>query len=123
MAHHGHEVAFATGLNLEHAEATLDVVEGDALDRARERLDRRASLDLSRPDHLVHAATQGTTAALAPSTLRTSASSRDARLAPMHGNLVHCLFQCERHLCAQGDRQRGCGRCEQLGAALALGWS
>ena len=56
----------AACLDLEDAKAILGVVEGDALDRARERLDRRASLHLTGADHLVHAPAQGTTAALAP---------------------------------------------------------
>src|SRR4029079_4522276 len=71
VAHHGHEVALAAGLHLEDAEAVLVAVEGDALDRARERLDRRAALNLSRSDHPVHTPIQGTTAALALSSLRT----------------------------------------------------
>ena len=92
MAHHGHEVAFAARLHLEHAKAVLAVVEGDALDCARQRLHRRASLHLIGADHLVHAPAQDLTTALAPSNLLTPASTRAARLASMHGNFVLYLF-------------------------------
>jgi hypothetical protein len=59
VAHHGHEVSFASRVDLEDAEAVLDVVEGDALDCSRKRLDRRGALKLSRPDRLVHALVLG----------------------------------------------------------------
>ena len=35
---HCHEIALAAGLHLQDAEAVLGIVEGDALDRAREGL-------------------------------------------------------------------------------------
>ena len=35
MADHGHQIAMATGLRHENAEAVLGIVEGDALDEAR----------------------------------------------------------------------------------------
>jgi hypothetical protein len=56
MADHGGQITLAAHLNSDDAEAALGIVEGDALDRARERLDEPARvLDLPRSDHLVHA--------------------------------------------------------------------
>lgn len=40
-----HEVSHALRLDLEHAEAGLDVVENGALDCASERLDRRTTVE------------------------------------------------------------------------------
>jgi hypothetical protein len=40
MAHNGDEVAFASSLDLQHAEAALGIVEGDALDSPGEHLRR-----------------------------------------------------------------------------------
>ena len=54
MPHHRRKVTLAPRLHLEHAEATLGIVEGDTLDGARQRLLGRAALELSRSDHLVH---------------------------------------------------------------------
>src|SRR5215207_322296 len=92
MAHHGHEVALSTSLDFEHAKAVLGVMEGDALNRACQRLDGDTSLELRRSDHLVHALVRRSTAAPAPSTLRTQSLTRDARLASVHDNLVLGLF-------------------------------
>src|SRR3954447_25833905 len=92
MAHHGHEVPLPACLDLEDAKAVLFVVEGDALDRACQRLNRRASLDRDRSDHLIHALVQGATAAPAPLTLDTQSLARDAWLASVHGHSVLSLF-------------------------------
>jgi hypothetical protein len=54
MADHRHEVALASGLHLQDAEARLGIVEGDAFHRARECLDRRATLELLWPRPGVH---------------------------------------------------------------------
>ena len=45
MSDHRHKVALAPRLDLEHAEAGLGVVKGDALDRASERLYRCAAIE------------------------------------------------------------------------------
>src|SRR3954468_13973859 len=92
MTHHSHKIALPPRLHLEHAKTILDVVEGDALNRACQRLNRRAALDLSRSDHQVHALVQGATAAPAPLTLDTQSLARDAWLASVHGHSVLSLF-------------------------------
>src|SRR5215213_6038456 len=56
MADHSDEVALTTRLHLEIGEAALGIVEGDALDRARQRLHGPPLALLGRSEHLVHAA-------------------------------------------------------------------
>ena len=46
MADHRHKVPFATGMDLQDSEAVLGIVEGDALDRAREGLQGRSLISL-----------------------------------------------------------------------------
>ena len=56
MADDRHEVTFATGMDLQDSEAALGIVEGDALDRAREGLQGRSLISLCGSEHLVHGA-------------------------------------------------------------------
>ena len=56
MADHSHEIALAARLDLQDREATLGIVEGDALDRTRECLHGPACILLGRSEHLVHGA-------------------------------------------------------------------
>ena len=56
MADDRDEVALAPGLDLEDGKAVLGIVEGDALDRAREGLQGRSLISLCGSEHLVHGA-------------------------------------------------------------------
>ena len=58
MAHHHREVALAPDLHLENAKAVLGIVEGDALDGARQSLKRRPLIALSSSKYLVHDASR-----------------------------------------------------------------
>src|SRR5688572_25096800 len=58
VADHHHEVALAPHLHLEHAEAVLRIVEGDALDAARQSLKRGPPVALGWSKHLVHGASR-----------------------------------------------------------------
>ena len=56
MADNRYEVTLATGMDLQDSEAALGIVEGDALDRAREGLQGRSLISLCGSEHLVHGA-------------------------------------------------------------------
>jgi hypothetical protein len=54
MANDCNEITLATGLDLEDGKAILGIVEGDALDGARQGLKSRFAILLRRSEHLVH---------------------------------------------------------------------
>ena len=56
MADDRHQIALAPGMHLEDGKAILGIVEGDALDRAREGLQGRSLISLCGSEHLVHGA-------------------------------------------------------------------
>src|SRR4051812_45412089 len=56
MANDGDEIALPSGLDLEDSKAAFGIVEGDALDRAREGFEGRFLISLCRSKHLVHGA-------------------------------------------------------------------
>ena len=56
MADDRHKVTLAAGLHLQDGKAILGIVEGDALDRAREGLQGRSLISLCGSEHLVHGA-------------------------------------------------------------------
>ena len=55
MADNRHKIAFAPRVDFQDSEAVLGIVEGDALDRAREGLQDGSLISLWRSEHLVHA--------------------------------------------------------------------
>ena len=89
------EVALAARLHLQDGKAVLGIVEGDALDRARQRLQGRSLISLCGSEHLVHGACRK--------------DSQPLRLYRWMALLTRWSFSAPIHS-AQDYRYRPCGR-------------